>query len=946
MAISYVGVGTPNSGVNGTPDAVTPASLTDGDLMVYVVGWRGSTSLSLTGWNHITGSPFTSSSGINELHILTKVVTDAASEQGQIVTLSKTGGGGGQSYNSFIFAVRGQDTTSPIETIGSASENASAANIGPISGITPGSNDSMVVCIGHRADDWTSVATLSSWTEIIEEATTSGNDAGTVADYIIQSGTASASGNQTFTVTGGAANTGYGIQFSIKPASTLQTVTANFLSAGPSFYGATIQRGAVSVTGNFLNAAPSFFNASIAATYTVTATFLDAAPSFFNATVTPGGVSVTANFLNAAPSFFNATVLQEQLIDTNFLDASPTLFNATLTTANLIGGNFLNAAPTFFNAAVTPGGVSITANFLDASPTFYNASVSQGASIIDTDFLDASPTFYNASLSTSYSVSASFLSAGPTFYNATLTTTYSMSAAFLDASPSFYNATITTGVVSVTATFLNAAPSFYSAVVRLINTLENGMEGTDGTVVTTGNSGSDGDAFDSVVGTGAAPDTIEYDTATKHGGSSSILANSTNTGNEYVEWDASWPTETTEVWVRAYVYITTSTSGAANQVIRLQDSAGTTVAVFRLDAARNPGIGGLVTTTEPSGPPVMPLNEWMRFEMHVPIGNSVTITGRVFLGSNVDGTTPDYEWTQSSSDTDNGNSNIDRVRFGNSTATPVIQLDDVGITNNTWMGPRTTEQPITANFLNAAPSFHQATVQAGAVSITANFLNAAPTFYNAAVLATYSLTANFLDAAPSFFNAAVQAGTVSVTANFLDVSPTFYNAAVSVGAVSITANFLDASPTFYNAAIVTGGQVAAQFLDASPTFYSATVQAGAVSVTANFLDASPTFYLGVVSGGDIIAATFLSVAANMYLASISTGPVTITADFLDAQASFYLATVSLVGGTNTIVAIPLWIDTVFHLARVYHVPVEGDPGSENSRDPGGGNRGRIVQLGP
>lgn len=221
--VSYVGVGTVANGTNGSPDLGVPAGINAGDLLVAVIGWRGTATFTSTGFAEMSGSPWAhASSGANEIHVLTGIATG---KEGATITFTKSGGGTNQTFNGFMFAVRSSNGSVPVlGNNAGKTDNASAANIGPITGFTPGANDSMVVVIGHRADDWTGVATLTgdslTWNEIAEPASTSGTDAGTVADYAIQT-TAAAISNKTFTVTGGAANTGLGVMISIKAGADL-----------------------------------------------------------------------------------------------------------------------------------------------------------------------------------------------------------------------------------------------------------------------------------------------------------------------------------------------------------------------------------------------------------------------------------------------------------------------------------------------------------------------------------------------------------------------------------------------------------------------------------------------------------------------------------------------------------------------------------------------------
>src|SRR5439155_1474058 len=105
-----------------------------------------------------------------------------------------------------------------------SANNATAQNIGPITGFTPtnAGNNGAVIVLGHRADDWTSVATLSgdglTWVQIGAPSSTLGTDAGMVWNHAIYSGAPPTITAKTFTVTGGATNTSAGRMISIKPA--------------------------------------------------------------------------------------------------------------------------------------------------------------------------------------------------------------------------------------------------------------------------------------------------------------------------------------------------------------------------------------------------------------------------------------------------------------------------------------------------------------------------------------------------------------------------------------------------------------------------------------------------------------------------------------------------------------------------------------------------------
>jgi hypothetical protein len=101
-------------------------------------------------------------------------------------------------------ALRGTDQN--IATVMAASAallNSSAQNIAYPGLAAPSASGCAVVVAGWKQDDWTSVATLAGMSEIGEGASTVGDDAGIVWDYLIQAA-ASTVGSGSFAVTGGA----------------------------------------------------------------------------------------------------------------------------------------------------------------------------------------------------------------------------------------------------------------------------------------------------------------------------------------------------------------------------------------------------------------------------------------------------------------------------------------------------------------------------------------------------------------------------------------------------------------------------------------------------------------------------------------------------------------------------------------------------------------------
>ncbi len=102
--------------------------------------------------------------------------------------------------------------------------NTSAQNI-TVPGLPkPTCDNAIILGFGWKQDDWSSSATRSGFTEIAENTTTTGNDAGQVWDYAIQT-TATSVAATAFTITGGASGISRGAIAAIRCDYQTATVT-------------------------------------------------------------------------------------------------------------------------------------------------------------------------------------------------------------------------------------------------------------------------------------------------------------------------------------------------------------------------------------------------------------------------------------------------------------------------------------------------------------------------------------------------------------------------------------------------------------------------------------------------------------------------------------------------------------------------------------------------
>jgi hypothetical protein len=212
VTITFVGAGAAQTG-NNAPTLTPPlhASTQAGDIVLVHASIRG-TAATMTS----PGYQVVADNG-NE-RILAKIA--AAGEAAPVVTF--TGGAAGD--DNFAQAATWHGNEPSVGNIVAAIlSNASAQNINYPALTVPADNHALVVA-GWKQDDWTSVATLAGMTEIAETFSITGNDAGQVWDYQIQT-TATNLTAGSFVVTGGLSAVSKGLALLIRPAAAISAVT-------------------------------------------------------------------------------------------------------------------------------------------------------------------------------------------------------------------------------------------------------------------------------------------------------------------------------------------------------------------------------------------------------------------------------------------------------------------------------------------------------------------------------------------------------------------------------------------------------------------------------------------------------------------------------------------------------------------------------------------------
>jgi hypothetical protein len=223
-AISYVGAGTDSLVAGGTSNTPgLPAGLQDGDLMVLVYGG--------VSWSSTANAPGTPSGWTLKASTTASTPDSRLSwfyrryQSGDSAPTLTYSGTSTDTHFAQIFAYRGALASGdPTDVLGTASENAAATDIGPISGVTTTASGGVVLVAGVREQDWSSVATLSgdslTWVELADRADFAlGDNIGVVVDHALTPAPTTVT-SKTFTVTAGNTEVAIGQMWALLPATT------------------------------------------------------------------------------------------------------------------------------------------------------------------------------------------------------------------------------------------------------------------------------------------------------------------------------------------------------------------------------------------------------------------------------------------------------------------------------------------------------------------------------------------------------------------------------------------------------------------------------------------------------------------------------------------------------------------------------------------------------
>lgn len=221
-----------------------------------------------------------------------------------------------------------------------------------------------------------------------------------------------------------------------------------------------------------------------------------------------------------------------------------------------------------------------------------------------------------------------------------------------------------------------------------MSSLSNSFEGgSDGTTVTTGNSGgSSGDAFGNVtIDSGNA---LTYSSSSPaHGSLGALVSTGVASGSSYVAWTSGIPGTSATVWARAYHRFPAWPSADVN-VLRILSSSNAIMGSVRIKSTGKVDLLYGTGTLGATSTATIPTGASFRIEVMVAAGTTTgAMSIRLYLTS-ADGTTADE--TLSVTNINAGSANPVRMRAGvvsNLANVSTFGLDDLALSDVDWIGP-------------------------------------------------------------------------------------------------------------------------------------------------------------------------------------------------------------------------------------------------------------------
>lgn len=254
--------------------------------------------------------------------------------------------------------------------------------------ITPTSGDRFIVAaMGSSASSGDMSADLTTWLNSFTHIRSSGpvsasgtrDSIGVASRDVTANGSTSYSSGASFPFTK-TSHSGLIIAFKVASGGGgSQTLTGTLFTNTNTFYGGTVQRGAVTLSGTLFTNTNTLYAGTVSATYTITGSLFTNSNAFYGGTVVPGAVTLTGGLFTDPDSFYGGTVSQSggpQTLVGSLFTNSQTFFGGDVKASITLGGSLYTDGDTFYGGTVTTAYV-ITGSLYTDPDTFFGGVVSQ-----------------------------------------------------------------------------------------------------------------------------------------------------------------------------------------------------------------------------------------------------------------------------------------------------------------------------------------------------------------------------------------------------------------------------------------------------------------------------------------------------------------------------------------------------------------------------------------
>ena len=299
---------------------------------------------------------------------------------------------------------------------------------------------------------------------------------------------------------------------------------------------------------------------------------------------------------------------------------------------------------------------------------------------------------------------------------------------------------------------LNTPPSGTS--ISFTNSFEGG---TNGTTISTSNSGTSPDhAFD-VVNVGSGSTMTFSTTHAAHGNLGGRFSTGSAGNPTYVCWNNSSLGTQTTLYGRAYLYLT-SLPGSVDNVV-LFDTGSTQILGIQINTSGNLNLYNYISAaTLHTFTSVIPTNQWIRIEWEIIFSASV---GQITLSYYLPMDTTTAVETYTSAASQNFGASCNAVYFGwiaGKANQPAMYIDDIGVSSSALFGPAAGTAALVTNGALAVNNFNGGT--SGTAISTTNSGGISGTAFTT-VSATNSATVAFSNAQVAHGNMSAVVSTTS-----------------------------------------------------------------------------------------------------------------------------------------------------------------------------------------